>query len=64
MLPGHMMLGQMLDEQMSLDHFSTVKDGCANLGVGAWVKVETNAYSANWIEVGLSRAELGNTVQL
>ena len=32
MLPRHMMLGQMLDGQMSLLHLSTVKDGCTNLG--------------------------------
>ena len=36
MLPGHMMVGQMLDGQMSLDHFYTVKDGWTKLGGGGW----------------------------
>ena len=41
MLPRHMMLGQMLDAQMSLDDLLIVKDGLQTWGrgFGGWVKV-------------------------
>ena len=59
MLPRHMMLGQMLDGQMSLDHLSTVKDGCTYLGggglVGGWkfklMLTQPKQLGWTWIEL-------------